>query len=51
MYKNVKLSLEAHEELTKLKAELIGMKGDPNLSYSDVILELIKFYREHQKSK
>ncbi|MCD6240935.1 hypothetical protein J7K27_05380 [Candidatus Bathyarchaeota archaeon] len=51
MYKNVKLSLEAHRELTKLKAELIGKKGDPDLTYSDVILELIKFYREHQKSK
>jgi len=49
MYKVVKLSLEAHKELTKLKAELIG--GDPNLSYGDVIMELIKFYREHQKSK
>jgi len=51
MYKPIKIKSEVHKELMKIKVELIGKTENPNITYSDVLSFLIKFYREHQNSK
>jgi predicted CopG family antitoxin len=48
-YKTTKLDIEVHQELEKIKAKLIGQTGNPNMSFSDIIHHLIKFYNEHTK--
>jgi predicted CopG family antitoxin len=39
--KTLKVSQEAHDELDD-----VGKKGE---SYNDIILRLVKFYKEHQQ--
>jgi len=45
----MKIDANVHKELEKIKAQLIGKTGNPNITYSEVIMQLIKFYREHSK--
>jgi|YelNatPaOPRAMG01_1025707.scaffolds.fasta_scaffold29595_6 hypothetical protein len=48
-WKPMKIDANVHKELEKIKAQLIGKTGNPNITYSEVIMQLIKFYREHSK--
>jgi predicted CopG family antitoxin len=40
--KTLKINEETHKELTKMKGELMATTGKPNLTYDEVILELIR---------
>jgi hypothetical protein len=48
-WKPMKIDSNVHKELEKIKAQLIGETGNPNITYSEVIMQLINFYREHSK--
>jgi len=45
--KTLKISEQAHTELTKVKGEIMARIGKPNLTYEDVIIELIKHWRKN----
>ena len=40
--KTLKISEEAHKQLTKAKGELMAETGKPDLTYDEVILALIR---------
>lgn len=43
--KSLVISEETHTELTKMKGELMAETGKPDLTYDEVIMELIKRIR------
>ncbi|MEM3824073.1 MAG: hypothetical protein QXH87_03990 [Candidatus Bathyarchaeia archaeon] len=47
----MKIDINVHKELEKIKAQLIAKTENPNLTYSQVIMELIQFYKKHQKKE
>lgn len=44
--KTLKISEQAHRELTKVKGEVMAKTGKPDLTYEEVIMELIRKWRE-----
>jgi hypothetical protein len=48
-WKPMKIENTVHKELEKIKAQLIGETGNPNITYSEVIMKLIDHYKQHPK--
>jgi len=46
----IHISEETHKELKKIKGELMAKNGRER-SFDEVVLELIKFWREKQQKK
>jgi len=44
--KTLKINEDTHKELTKMKGELMAQNGNPDLTYDQVIMELIKAWKK-----
>jgi hypothetical protein len=48
--KTLKILEATHTELTKVKGDLMAKTGNPDVTYDDTILELVKAWNNSKKS-